>query len=219
MSNLRSTFFKTTPAFTVGVVALVCCAFFDFIAQGQITRIPDKTSVQMTNVIPANVFLTDDGFLFWYRKHGERVVDVKKINEAEKSPESRPAEQDMEGHWGEVMQGLQISLRFEKQIFTNGEHIDAIVLIRNVTNQPAVYIRSTQVLAFKDGKVLKRKDDDGIISISAPLEVNLFPQTQKKNLVRIDQIYDLTNNGEYYFQAVCRHPEVKSQKVKILIKN
>ena len=196
---------------------MLLCAIPDT-STAQITRIPSISVAQMTNVIPTNVFLTDENSLFWYRHH-ERLVEVKRIKDSEALPESRPAKQDPEGHWGEMTNGIQMSLRFEKQTFTNGEPIDGVVLIRNVTNQPVVCFQPARILATKDGKPLKRKDDTGVIIISMPQEITVFPQTQKKSHERLDQIYDLTQGVEYVFKAVCRHPEVASQKVKILIKD
>jgi hypothetical protein len=207
---------KTNSMIAVGVLALLFT--IPDPSTAQITRTPSISSAQMTNVIPTNVFLTDDSSLFWYRNH-ERLVDVKRIEEAENMPESRPANQDPEGHWGGTTNGLQLALRFQKQSFTNGEPIDGIVLIRNVTNQPVVYFQPERVLATKDGKALKRKDDTGVIMVFRPLEATVFPQTQKEKHERLDQIYDLTQGGEFVFQAVCEHPEVASQKVSVLIKN
>ena len=178
--------------------------------------------VPSTNTIPTNLFLTDNGSLFWYKNStGERVVHIKDIETATNSPESRPADQDPEGHWGQATNGFQISLRFEKGLFTNGESIVAITLMRNITSQPQNYFRPIQIVATKDGKPLDRKDkkEIDVIEITMPPETTVFPQTQQKNRVRLDQIYDLTQSGEYVFQAVCRHPEVASQKVSILIKN
>jgi hypothetical protein len=178
--------------------------------------------VPSTNSIPPNLFLTDNGSLFWYKNStGERVVHIKDIEAATNSPESRPASQDSEGHWGRATNGFQISLRFEKELFTNGESIVAITLIRNITSQPQNYFRPVQIVATKDGKPLERKDkkEIDVIEITMPPETTVFPQTQQKNRARLDQIYDLTQSGEYVFQAVCHHPEVASQKVSIVIKN
>lgn len=187
----------------MGIFAFLCGSIFSI-------------SAQTTNVIPTNVFPTDDGFLFWYNHNG-RVIATKKIKEAENSKECRPADEDPEGHWGTPSKGLQLSLRFEKQTFTNGEPIEAVILIRDITNQPVVYFRPTRVKAMKDGKVLKRKDDTGVIIITMPPETTLFAQTQQKNHERLDQIYDLSQDGKYVFQAECRHPEITSQKVTIVI--
>lgn len=211
---MRLTFFRINFAAAIGILALLCGMSATSTAQIHMPAIP---AAQMTNAIPTNIFLTDENSLFWYRHH-ERLVEVKRIKTAASLPESRPANQDPEGHWGEATNGLQLSLRFEKETFTNGEPIDAIVFVRNVTNQPIVYYRPALILATKDGKFMKRKDDDGMILINMPLETTVFPQTQQKNHKQLDQVYDLTQPGEYIFQAVCNHPEVASQKVSVLIK-
>ncbi len=193
-------------------------SIFTFLAFGIIQVI---AGVPSTNSIPTNLFLTDNGSLFWYKNStGERVVHIKDIETATNSPESRPADQDPEGHWGQATNGFQISLRFEKGLFTNGESIVAITLMRNITSQPQNYFRPIQIVAIKDGKRLERKDkkEIDVIEITMPPETTVFPQTQQKNHVRLDQIYDLTQSGEYVFQAVCHHPEVTSQKVSVVIK-
>ncbi|MGH7989516.1 MAG: hypothetical protein ACREDS_04880 [Limisphaerales bacterium] len=173
---------------------------------------------QTTNSIPANVFLTDDGKTFWY-KSGQRLIDTRKIKEAQNSPESKPASEDPEGNWGQATNGFQLSLRFEKQSFTNGEPVIATMLMRNVTDKSQIYFRPTHVAATKDGKPLKRKDETGFMQITVSPETKLFPQTQNKYQENLNQIFDLSESGEYIFEAVCRHPKVASQKVKIEIKN
>jgi|GEM_PF-3848932 len=177
-------------------------------------------SAQMTNSIPTNIFLTDDGKVFWY-KPGKRLIDAKKIKEAQNSPESRPADQDPEGNWGLATNGFQLSLRLEKEIFTNGEPVVVVTLMRNITNQPQTYFQGIQIVASKDGKLLERKKNKNEIDvkeINLFPETTLFPQTQRRNQETLNGIYDLTQNGEYIFQAVSHHPEVASEKVSVLIK-
>jgi hypothetical protein len=180
-----------------------------------------NSSAQTTNVIPPNLFLTDNGFLFWFGHTRERLVDINKIKEAKASKESRPADQDVEGHWGQATNGFQLSLRFEKGIFSNGEPVVAVTLMRNITNQPQNYFRPVYIVATKDGKPLKRKDnkDINVIEITISPKTTLFPQTQKREIERLDQIYDLAQSGEYLFRAECRYPEVASKQVSVLITN
>jgi hypothetical protein len=188
--------------------------FFLILMSGAVNGV----GMQTTNSIPASLFLTDDGNVFWY-KPGQRLVDVQKIEEAKKSPESRPADQDSEGHWGSPANGLQLSLRLEKQSFTNNEPVKIIMLMRNVTNQPVAYFRPTSVTVTKNGKLLRRKDDTGILEITMSPETRLFPQTQHRYQENLSAIYDLSEAGEYILQATCSHPEVVSQKVSIVITN
>ena len=172
-----------------------------------------------TNSIPPNLFLTDSGFLFWYKSSGEKLIRVADIRAAEKSRESLPAEQYPEGNWGTATNGFQLSLRFSKPTFTNGESVAAVMLMRNVTNKPEVYFRPTKILATKDGKLLKRKDDNGMMEITVSPEVTLFPQTQHRYQENLAQSYNLSEGGAYVFQAVCHHPEVSSQPVTIWVTN
>src|SRR3954471_23859078 len=85
---------------------------------------------QTTNTIPPNLYLTDDGKVFSF-KSGQRMIRVRSIEEAKRLKESQSAEQDPDGHWGEITNGLQLSLRFEKGEYQVGEPLTAVVLLRN----------------------------------------------------------------------------------------
>ena len=187
---------------------------------------PDKTLAQATNwiiarfqttnSIPPGLFVTDDGMVFSYR-HGKMVVSVKKIEEARNSPECRPAEMDSEGNWGLETNGLMLSLRFSKLSYTNGEPITPIMLIRNMTTNPIVYYRPTFVVAMKDGKILENKNDAGRQEITMVPTVTLLPYTQQRYFENLNQVFCLTNAGEYIFWAACRSPEVYSGRVSVSI--
>jgi hypothetical protein len=161
-----------------------------------------------TNSIPTNLFLTDDSRLFWY-KRGERLVTMKSIEEAQKSQESRPADQDPEGHWGKVVDGYQLSLRFDKADYTNGEPIVATVLLRNVSDQPRTYVRQTVLgqrspvflLVWKNEEELKLKTVDNTVIISSASNVTLQPRTQHRYRLQLDKFYDLSGTGSYSVQA------------------
>lgn len=72
-------------------------------------------------------------------KDGVRRVRTQQLLDARKSPESRPAALDPEGHWGEVLGGFQISLRLARPSYTNAEPIVATVLIRNVSDHDSAW--------------------------------------------------------------------------------
>lgn len=181
---------------------------------------------QLTNVIPENVFLTDDGHVFWY-KPGKRFVDTKKIREALDLPESRPADQDPDGHWGMPTNGFQLSLRFNKLVFTNNEPVVATLLLRNATNSPVKFLRASithqpspiNVLAFRGKMPLSRKSFSGPIDVISANEITIYPQTQCKYAVRLNDYYDLSGSGEYVFQAAYEQGGVTSQYVAITITN
>jgi len=174
---------------------------------------------QTTNVIPTNLFITDDGLVFWYKSTGERVIHIFTIKHARDSRESQPADKDPEDNWGSATNGFQLSLRFEKNIFTNGEPMIATMLMRNISSQPQQYFRPTRIIAMKDGQQLSPKNDTDLIKITMSPEMTIYPQTQHKYQVDLSQEYDLSTNGEYFFRAVCRNPTVFSQQVSVLITN
>jgi hypothetical protein len=171
------------------------------------SAIPAPIEIPATNALPTNVFLTDEGKLFWY-KGGERLVETKKIEEALNSKESRPASQDPEGHWGQVLDGFQLSLRFEKQDFTNGEAITATVLIRNVSENTLSYVVNTMtsqpapinVAVCEGHERLKLITENTLIKGTART-AHLYAQTQHKYQVRLDKYYDLGKKGIYSVQA------------------
>ena len=184
-----------------------------------------KSSV--TNSIPANLFLTDDDNLFWYSSKNGRFVHLKDIAKAEKLSESRPAENDPEGNWGTSTNGLQLSLRLSKQIFTNGEPIIAIMLLRNITNVPVKFSRlymarrpsPINLLVFNRQEQLPLKGDDGEIIVLSDTEIIIYPQTQRKFSTKVNDFYDLFPGGKFFIQASYgSQREVSSQKVPIEIK-
>ena len=186
------------------------------------------------------MFLTDENRLFSYKKD-ERLVPTKRIQEAQKSNESRPAEQDPEGHWGKVVDGFQLSLRFEKQEFTNGEPVLATILMRNVSDKQLTYGKELvtgrpspiNVLVWNEQEKLNLKTDDTLVPRASASNVSLYPRTQHKYRLRLDKYYDLTKPGIYSVQAEygagapngpfpVRGPgqeEITSQKVIISITN
>jgi hypothetical protein len=184
----------------------------DLVAQGS------KSPPPMTNCIPPNLFLTEAGIrpLFWYTRSGERLVEIRTIEAARGSKESRPASEDPEGHWGQATNGFQLSLRFEKEVYTNGEPVLATMLVRNVSNVQLQYLFPARVAATKDGSRLKRKDDIGVAR-RGPARL-LYPQTQARDQENLNQVYDLTP-GEYKFWAACDKWLPSSGTVKVKIRN
>ncbi len=191
------------------------------------------TGEETTNSIPQNLFLTDDGHVFWHKPSGETVVAKQKIKEAQGSAESRPADQDPEGHWGKVTDGLQLSIRIEKKTYAVGEHLVAILLLRNISDKPLKYLRlyiSNQpspinVLAEKDQKPFQPKDTTEPVSVGAVTYLTVLPNTQHRYLVELDKYYDLGQIGEYSFKASYKGPkpggnmDITSETVNVTITN
>lgn len=178
------------------------------------TARPAPQEQATTNTIPTNVFLTDTGRVFWYQR-GERLVPTSKIQEALKSNESLPANQDPGGHWGKVVDGLQLSLRFDTQQFTNGEPVSATILMRNVSTNQLTYITDTMTLQPAPINVVVWRDNERLKLITAgkhtfiegtARRASLFPQTQHKYSVRLDKYYDFSHPGDYKVQAEYDNP-------------
>jgi len=165
------------------------------------------SEIALTNCIPPDLFLTDDNRLFAYKGH-ERLILVKRIEDAQKARESRPADQDPEGHWGRPGHGCQLSLRAEKEEFTNGEPVFVTMLLRNVSDKPITYARQVVmgqpspiwVSVCKDERKLRLKTDDRI-AVTSTVNVTLQPQTQHRYALQLNKFYDLTTNGIYFVQA------------------
>src|ERR1035437_5486511 len=98
------------------------------------------------------------------KEYGSFVSTAEQIEQARKAKYSRPANDDPEGNWGAVSEGFQLSIRFPKESFTNGEAIVASILLRNVTNTPLTYYVSfprdveQELVLKKQGQRLLGKD-------------------------------------------------------------
>jgi hypothetical protein len=80
--------------------------------------------------ITNNCYITDDGLIGAYTG----FVLAKHLEKATNTRECLPAKDFPEGNWGEPKHGYQLSLRFIKTTFTNGEPVMATILVRNLTN-------------------------------------------------------------------------------------
>jgi hypothetical protein len=58
----------------------------------------------------------------------------EQIEAAKHAKESSPAKDDPEGNWETVSEGFQFSIRMEKNSFTNGEPVNAVIILRNVSD-------------------------------------------------------------------------------------
>jgi hypothetical protein len=129
--------------------------------------------------------------------------------EAKTNRESLPAKYFPEGNWGNITNGCQLSLRFDKQIYTNGEPITAIILIRDTTNRSILFINDHfqnedgpfLLLATTDtGQPVPAKAVIQAMAGGAGATGGVARHTQRKYLERLNNRYDLTN-GAYLIQA------------------
>jgi hypothetical protein len=173
-----------------------------------------------------------------YAPKAEELHHQKLLAEAKKTRESLPAKDFPEGNWGESVNGLQLSLRFGKHLFTNGEPITAILLARNTTNRYVQYGATPNrrgngdgpisfIATTAAGEVLKNEEPPWFIG---GYNYMIAPQMQRKHLELLNEKYSLTN-GTYFIHAsviigvvksavgkpVIEWPEVKSADVPIKI--
>src|SRR6516165_5223792 len=67
---------------------------------------------------------------------------AEQIDRAKHANESHPAKDDPDGKWGQIKDGFLLSVRMAKSTFTNGEPVLAIIILRNVSNNPLTYFVS-----------------------------------------------------------------------------
>lgn len=138
--------------------------------------------------------------------------------------ESLPAVEFPKGNWGAVEGNIQLSLRFDKESYTNGEPIVATVILRNVADHKVRYsaIRDYSmdgparfIVTTGDQQRISSLDSDGTVSSG-----NIPASRQRKFLVRFDKEYRLTN-GTYTVQSFVAPEDIpgqiKSGAVKIKV--
>lgn len=147
-----------------------------------------------------DVYVTDDGFL--------SIRHSDKLEEAKKSNESLPAERFPEGNWGAITNGFQLSLRFEKKVFTNGEPIRAIMLLRNTTtNRLLAYTAAFSPTRGPIGLKVLSESGGVIPPISNEIDTissrgrSLSPRTQHKYVEYVERTFAVQTNGNYKVRA------------------
>ena len=129
----------------------------------------------------------------------------KNISDRSETNELLPASQFMKGNWGAASNDIQVSLRFDKEVYTNNEAINAAILVRNVGVKTANYVsvivggRDGPVRFFVttgDGRNAEPVEWGPVEAMSASIPVN----SQRKFTEWFNKDYHLTN-GMYFVQA------------------
>jgi len=112
-----------------------------------------------------------------------------------------------EASWGSTNNGIQVSIQFEKLVFTNSEPIRATVWVRNVTNESVQYIAiwssrggPADFAVFTEGGQLLKVRQDNLPDSDSVRGQTLPPRFQQKYIQDVDRRFDLTN-GTYLIQA------------------
>jgi hypothetical protein len=181
-------------------------------------------SVYAGDIQTNRVWITRIGSVFIESNH-VRMIDPVKIAEARKLPECQPAELDPAGNWGEVCEGFQMSSRLSKTNFTTNEPVVVTTLIRNVTDLELWFTQGPPMpptlTVVRGQEQLPRKEDLEDLTpverslravIRSPHFCSVHPGTQRRETVRLDQMFDLSVPGEYTVSAKRRIPKLPGQE-------
>lgn len=126
------------------------------------------------------------------------------------SREDLSAKDFPEGNWGQVTNGCQVSLRFPKRAFTNGEPIIGTVIVRNVTNQDVYYFYHPSgqrngpvgyVVTTSSGRTLPNPDVSRFFQ--GGRTYTLEPGTQHRHLKDLSKDYHLMNGAYSVHAEIC----------------
>jgi hypothetical protein len=166
--------------------------------------------------VPINIYVTDRDTVF--RSSDGAMVLKRSVEEAMKSPECRPAEQDPEGHWGAPTNGFQLSLRLSKTNYSCAEPIEAMVYLRNLTTNLLIY-----PLAFSGGFPLTWRSPDGGVSGKEPLAEpagilssmgpRISPRTQREFPIGLDGSFASGAPGAFIISVRTRVPRMADGKL------
>ena len=134
-------------------------------------------------------------------------------------PEQLPASLDANGHWGPVVNGWQLSVRFPQGEYLTNEPVVAMIMLRNVGSTDAWMFTRPYDGARKNFRyVLHHATNTLSWSWSDPpppdpappgyqmpkyfVNVRVEPYSQKAFFVRADQVFELSQVGHYSFQVI-----------------
>jgi hypothetical protein len=172
-----------------------------------------RMSAQETNINYATFEKSGE-----YTIKRERLSEIPKIDAVEKQRESLPVNDFPEGNWGQPFRGFQLSLRFNKDIYTNDETMTAILLVRNITNRSIGFYYASEADNIDGPFELTVTTDKGQTVTAPPINYftatsgggEIYTNTQYKYLERLNNRYNLTN-GTYLVQASFGYPLVKKR--------
>ncbi|HEV2693530.1 MAG TPA: hypothetical protein VG347_11595 [Verrucomicrobiae bacterium] len=189
------------------LLAIICIHFSPIHALGR-NMLPELESrislgANLTNAL----FIIDDGPVY-IETETNRYLDPAIIEQAKQMPECWPAKNFPEGNWGEPVKGIHVSLRFDKQVYTNGENIKATVLVRNETNhvfgfyyanKVAWGVANYRMYTVSNQPVAAKPDYTGVRVLSSSM-LFLDSGFQRKYVDRLGDTFNLMN-GRYLVQA------------------
>jgi hypothetical protein len=142
------------------------------------------------------------------------TITPEQIQAARSAPESCPADNDPDGHWGAPWEGIQLSIRLQKKVFTNGEPVVACITLRNVGDTVRYFRVSTpqrerdmEVVVLRGMERTPRADSPkpgqsfqqrlNRVWSGSQHQEPLMPGTQQQFLRNLSEMFDLTVAGSY----------------------
>lgn len=133
-------------------------------------------------------------------------------------PEQLTASLDTNGHWGPVVNGWHLSVRFPQGEYLTNEPVVATIMLRNVGSTDAWLFtrtydgarRNFRYVLHHGTNTLSWSWNDPPPPDPAPpgyqmpkyfVNVRVEPYSQKAFFVRLDQIFDLSQSGQYSVQV------------------
>jgi len=184
-------------------------------------------SAQQPNLADTNVYSTypfggdDEGgtknwySIYWFQHRNWRAMGL-----VEPMPEQLPASRDTNGHWGAPADNLQLSVRFHRREFIPGEPVHVMVVLRNlVPSSRRVEHRATgKSQARKNFAFVLRNGTNALnwswtdpklpdpLPDGFQLPKDFYVHTMEAHsqmafFVRLDEIFDLGQPGEYSVQV------------------
>jgi len=134
-------------------------------------------------------------------------------------PEQLPASLDTSGHWGPVVNGWQLSVRFPHGEFLTNEPVSAMITLRNVSAPfPSIFRRWSAADTRKNFRYVLRHGTNTLTwswtdppppdppAPGAPVRRHfgkheIATGTQAPFFVKLDRIFDLSHPGQYSVQV------------------
>ncbi len=136
-------------------------------------------------------------------------------------PESLAAEQDTNGNWGLAMDGMQLSVRFRKVKFIQGELVPAYIILRNVGVERRGWDRNAlpdngYQFTLQQGTNIStwfRPKQESVPMIFSggmnegdPYRYIAYPHTQGLTVVYLNRFFDLNHTGQYSLRVEINVP-------------
>jgi hypothetical protein len=160
-----------------------------------------------------NLFLNVEDLKVELYGMGSASIDTNKLEQARKSDESKPENEDPKGNWGSPSEGFRMSLRLAKPYYTNGEPIEAVVLLRNISQETLTYF-----FYGPDWSLQFSVSDSQNHSVKdihpnepwplGPKPLDVFPHTQRRLVFRIDNHFKFPSPGDYSVKVEAKVPRL-----------